>query len=412
MSENAAAPPSTRRASGWITLLVLFGMASTIEAFSVSHVFRFLPLYLGTVHVAPPDVPAWTGYLSAAFFLFGLPLVPFWGVWAERYGRVPIIARSAFVEAVVFAGLWLAQNRWQAAFALLLVGFQLGNTGVMLTALRAVTPRGRVGLAISLFGVTPSLGFAIGPTAGGWLVDHNVLNLHTLFAVDAALSLASGAILLALAREGTRPPAPPGKATRLAFDALRLALTGRVTLIIFGVFGLAYFAQQMANPFLPLLVIRLNGGTSGAAGEIGIVFGASALLGALLSPLAGAAGDRYGFRPLLAAACVLAAASLAGMSAAPSLAWLTVGAVALGAATATAISMVFALLATAVPEERRATTLNLVLLPLYFSSIAGGLVGALLVRNGLNTVLWAGAAVSLVAALLTTRLPSAGPAAR
>src|SRR5437879_13281785 len=144
MSTTGAAATSTRRASGWIALLVLFGIASTVEAFSVSHVFRFLPLYLGTVHVPPSEVPAWTGYLNAAFFLFGLPLVPFWGVWAERYGRIPIIARSAFVEMVVFAVLWLAQNRWQAAFGLLLVGFQLGNTGVMLTALRGVTPHGRV----------------------------------------------------------------------------------------------------------------------------------------------------------------------------------------------------------------------------------------------------------------------------
>ena len=77
MSESAAATVSPRKASGWIALLVLFGMASTIEAATVSHVFRFLPLYLGTVHVAPPDVPAWTGFLNAAFFLFGLPLVPF-----------------------------------------------------------------------------------------------------------------------------------------------------------------------------------------------------------------------------------------------------------------------------------------------------------------------------------------------
>jgi MFS family permease len=411
MFEGAATAASTRKASGWVSLLVLFGLASIIEASTVSHVFRFMPLYLGTVHVPPADVPAWTGYLNAAFFLFGLPLVPFWGVWAERYGRIPIIARSAFVEAVVFAGLWLAQNRWEAAFALLLVGFQLGNTGVMLTALRAVTPHGRVGFAISLFGVTPSLGFALGPTIGGWLVNRGVLDLHSLFAVDAALSLAAGIILLAFAREGPRPPGPPGPATRLALNALRMALTGRVTLIVFGVFGLAYFAQQIANPFLPLLVIRLNGGTSGAAGQIGIVFGASALLGALLAPLAGAAGDRYGFRPLLAGACVLAAASLAGLALAPNLAWLTLGAVALGAATATAISMVFALLATAVPEERRATTLNLVLLPIYFSSMAGGIVGAILVRDGLNTVLWTGAAISLVAALLTTRLPSTSRAA-
>jgi DHA1 family multidrug resistance protein-like MFS transporter len=394
------------RASGWIRLLVLFGIASTVEAFTVSHVFRFLPLYLGTVHVPPSEIPAWTGYLNAAFFLFGLPLVPFWGVWSERYGRVVIIARSAFVEMVVFAVLWLAQNRWQVAFAMLLVGFQLGNTGVMLTALRAVTPQQRVGFVISMFGITPSLGFAIGPAAGGWLVDHGVLDLHSLFALDAAMSLAAGAILLAFAREGPRPAPPSGSATSLALGALRLALTGRMTLIVFGVFGLAYFAQQIANPFLPLLVLRIVHGTAGAAGQIGIVFGASALLGALLSPLAGAAGDRYGFRPLLAGACVLAAASLAELALAPNLVLLTVGAVFLGAASATAISMVFALLATAVPEERRATTLNLVLLPIYFSSIAGGIVGAILVRNGLNTVLLTGAAISLIAALLTTRVPS------
>jgi len=405
LTDSAAATPS-RRASSWISLLVLFGIASTVEAFTVSHVFRFMPLYLSTVHVPPAEVPAWTGYLNAAFFLFGLPLVPFWGVWAERFGRIPIIARSAFVEMVVFAVLWLAQDRWQAAFGLLLVGFQLGNTGVMLTALRAVTPQGRVGFAISLFGVTPSLGFALGPATGGWLVDHRVLNLHSLFAFDAAMSLAAGIILLAFAREGRRPPAPSGSATRLALGAVRMALTGRVTLIVFGVFGLAYFAQQIANPFLPLLVLRLVGSSSGAAGQIGIVFGASALLGALLSPLAGAAGDRYGFRLLLAGACVLAAASLAELALAANLVWLTAGAVALGAATATAISMVFAVLATAVPEERRATTLNLVLLPIYFSSVAGAIVGALLVREGLNTVLWTGAAISLVAALLTTRLPA------
>jgi MFS family permease len=107
---------------------------------------------------------------------------------------------------------------------------------------------------------------------------------------------------------------------------------------------------------------------------------------------------------------VLAAASLAELAVAPNLAWLTAGAVALGAATATTISMVFALLATTVPEERRATTLNLVLLPIYLSSIGGGVVGALLVREGLNTVLWAGAAISVLAVLLTTRLPSAGSA--
>src|SRR5260370_16084034 len=98
-----AAATSTRRVSGWVTLLVLFGIASTVEGFTVSHVFRFLPLYLATVHVPPPEVPAWTGYLNAAFFLFGLPLIPLWRVSAERYGLITIIARSAFLSLVLFS---------------------------------------------------------------------------------------------------------------------------------------------------------------------------------------------------------------------------------------------------------------------------------------------------------------------
>src|SRR3979409_123641 len=200
---------TARQASGWITVLVLFGIASTVEAFTVSHVFRFMPLYLPTVHAPAAEVPALTGYLNAAFFLFGLPLVPFWGVWAERYGRIPIIARSALVEMVVFAVLWLAQNRWQAAFGLLLVGFQLGNTGVMLTALRAVTPPGRVGLAMSLYGITPPLGFALGPLAAGLLGDGLHLDLPGVFLVDAALSLGTGLVLLALVHEAPLPAALP-----------------------------------------------------------------------------------------------------------------------------------------------------------------------------------------------------------
>src|SRR5260370_7689421 len=94
----------------------------------------------------------------------------------------------------------------------------------MLTALRAVTPQGRVGFAISLFGVTPSVGFALGPAAGGWLVDHGFLNLHTLFAFDPAMSLPAGVLLLLFPREGKPGPHPPGSATHPPLAALRLPL--------------------------------------------------------------------------------------------------------------------------------------------------------------------------------------------
>jgi len=60
----------------------------------------------------------------------------------------------------------------------------------------------------------------------------------------------------------------------------------------------------------------------------------------------------------------------------PSVAALALLAVVLGASTATVSAMVFGLLATEIPAERRSTTLNLVYLPLYAAGIVGPAVGA------------------------------------
>ena len=72
------------------------------------------------------------GLFGALIFVVGMPLVPLWGVWADKYSRKAVVIRSALVEAVVFAAVALSREPWQLALSMLLVGFQLGNTGVML----------------------------------------------------------------------------------------------------------------------------------------------------------------------------------------------------------------------------------------------------------------------------------------
>jgi MFS family permease len=64
------------------------------------------------------------------------------------------------------------------------------------------------------------------------------------------------------------------------------------------------------------------------------------------------------------------------MPIAPSVAGLALLAVVLGASTATISAMVFGLLATEVPADRRSATLNLVYLPLYAAGIVGPAIGA------------------------------------
>ena len=54
----------------------------------------------------------------------------------------------------------------------------------------------------------------------------------------------------------------------------------------------------------------------------------------------------------------------------------------LAAATSTVSAMVFGLLATEVPADRRSATLNLVYLPLYAAGIVGPAVGAVVVVVG------------------------------
>ena len=396
-------PVSAPAVQGWPLVLTLFAITSVVEAFGAGHFYRFIPLYLHQLGTPDSLIPKWTGLLTAAAFLFGLPLVPFWGVWADKYSRKLIIVRSAYVEAVVYAGVALSQNRYQLAAATILVGFQLGNSGVMLAALRAATPTRRVGFVTGLLGAAPAVGIALGPVFGGLLVDRAGWSIRDLFFLDAGLSI-STALMLTVAYQEVRPKTPPtDSVVRLALRALRLVVTTRVTRSLLAVFLLVILAQQVALPFFPLVVRRLHPDAVGLATTIGFVFGFATLAGTLLSPLAGALGDRFGLRRALVVSALLSAVSLVLIQRSSTIPELAVASLLFSASTTAAASMIFALLATRVPEDRRSTTLNLVYLPLYLAGIIGGSLGSVLVVGGLDRPLLAGAVLMLGAVVLALR---------
>jgi MFS family permease len=106
------------------------------------------------------------------------------------------------------------------------------------------------------------------------------------------------------------------------------------------------------------------------------VTGTAALVGALISPLAGPLGDRVGFRRVLIVTLLAAGAALLAMPIASSVGVLAVIAVVYAAMQAATQAMVFGLVAVEVAPERRSATLNLVLLPLYVAGIIGPTLGA------------------------------------
>jgi MFS family permease len=368
---NSERPPR----SDWKVLLAVFWITSIVETAGMGQVFAFLPNYVGQMGLEGSDRLAFVGLFTSLIFVVGAPLVPLWGVWADKYSRKAIIIRSALVEAVVFAAIALSREPWQLAVSLLLVGLQLGNTGVMLAALRDVAPRQRIGSVIGFFGSSTALGFALGPMVGGFIVDGLGYSLSTVFAVSAAASVGT-ALLLALTREVRPAVVPQGRVLRLAYGAVRGVMTDRVVRRLFLIYFVAFLANQMSRPFLPVVIEGIVGTGPGLASSIGLVTGIAALIGALSSPIGGMAGDRFGFRNVLVVGLGGGALALALLPWLPSLPLLALAALVFVAFNGIIGPMIFSMLATDVPAERRSATLNLVYLPLYAAGIVGPTTGA------------------------------------
>lgn len=387
---------------GWPALVAVFWITSMVEGLGVSQVFALLPSQLSAMGVPDGDRLSFIGLFSALLFVLGMPLVPLWGVWADKYSRKAVIVRSAIVEAIVFTGMALAREPWHVAVSVLLIGFQLGNTGVMLAGIRDATPSRRLGTVIAAFGASGPVGFAVGPTIAGILIDGLGWTVSGVFGLSAVLSLATAALVTFGSREVRPEVVPEGRVLSLAFGAIRGVLADPAVRGMFLIFGTAFLANQMSRPYVPVVVEEVTGRGPGLASGIALVAGTAALAGALLSPLTGALGDRIGFRPVLVGALVGGAAAIALLPVVPGIGGiplLALVAVAFAACTSAISAMVFGLLATEVPAERRSQTLNLVYLPLYAAGIIGPAVGSQVVKLGLPAPFFLGALVFAVGAV-------------
>ncbi|HEX5825843.1 MAG TPA: MFS transporter [Candidatus Limnocylindrales bacterium] len=387
--------------SDWRRVVTVFWITSMVEGLGVSQVFSFLAPYLREMGVPDSERIPFVGLFSALIFIVGMPLVPLWGVWADKYSRKAVIARSCLVEAVVFVAVALSREPWQLAVSLLLIGFQLGNTGVMLAAIRDVVPRARIGTIIALFGASGPIGFAVGPVLGGYLVDGLGLSLSAMFWVSAGLSVATGALVWFGSREVRPEVIPEGRVLPLAFGALRGVLSDPTVLRIFAIYGVAFLANQMSRPYQALIVEQIVGPGPGLASSIGFVAGTAALVGAITAPFGGVVGDRIGFRPVLIGAMFVGGLALVTVPLAAAIPVLALAVLVFTACNGIVGAMVFSLLATEVPAERRSQTLNLVYLPLYAAGIVGPAVGGTIAGfTGPSGPFWAAAVVFLAGAAL------------
>ncbi len=238
-----------------------------------------------------------SGLFGALIFVVGMPLVPLWGVWADKYSRKAVVIRSALVEAVVFAAVALSREPWQLALSMLLDRASSSATpGSCSAAIRDSVPRRRLGTAIALFGASGPIGFAVGPVLGG--VHHRRPWLGHRRRVHACPpgSRSGRRCSSALASREVRPEVvPSGPILRLAFGALRGVLADIPTRRIFAIFFVAFLANQMTRPYVPVLVARRERTGRRARATSGSWLGRRRSSARCSRRWAAALGDRIGY---------------------------------------------------------------------------------------------------------------------
>lgn len=396
--ETTTPQPQRQHANNWIVLLLVFTTAGVVESQAFGHLTAFRPLYLQQLGVPGRDIATWTGILASMAFVIGLPLLPFWGVWADRYSRKLIIVRSAYVEGVLFTVAALAPNVWVLAGAQILGGFVLGNTGVMLAMLADVTPRKRLGMAVGIASAGFPIGSSIGPFLGGLIAQGP--GIRALLGIDAGASALMGVVLTIIIHEETHRVAKGetvGRMLRAAIDAIVLS---PVVLRLFILYFLTMFGYSLAAPFIPILLQHwYTGDPRQLAGMIGTTLTFSGIAMAFMTPLWGRLGDLTS-RWLILPICLTGiGVGLLFAALAHALLPVQLDIIGIGLFQSGIGPTVIALLALLSPEERRAPILNFSLLPSQLSWFLGPITGAALSRISLSAPFIV-AAASVVAALL------------
>jgi MFS family permease len=385
-------------AEPWLRPALLLALASFVETLGFGHLGAFTPLYLERFGVPHDAVPLWTGMLTAISFVPGLPLAPLWGVWADRYGRKLIIIRSTIGEGLIFLIFGIAGEAWHLLIARALVGFILGNTGVMYALLSDLTKKNQLASAIAFIGAGSTLGVSVGPFIGGWLVEW--IGLDRLYQLDGLACMLVALLLVVGLKEERREPAP----TASTLDLLR-ALPGNlraspIILPLFGLYFIALLGMNLSSPFVPLLVAEVYHGDQLPV-AIGTQMLAAGLLAAICGPVIGRMGGHYGHSRVLGICLGLAALGMAIQALASDFLTLLVARSFLGAVGGGLSPLVVSVIALATPPAQRGSVLNLTLYPGNLSFLIGGVGGSLLATMGLRAVFTASSVILGIAALLT-----------
>jgi DHA1 family tetracycline resistance protein-like MFS transporter len=309
---------------------------------------------------ASPEAIA-TLYATVAFGQ--LVSTPLWGWASDRIGRKPVLAMALFGAAIANLLLAWADTLWLLAASRLLAGLMSGVGAVAFAAATDLTTPATRARAMAWIGASFSLGFILGPAAGGLLAgdDASATNYALIGYVAAGLDLLATILALLFIRESlpagaaAAAKAPPARAG-VAHGVLARSLRDPVLWRLCAVHLLFAGSFSMIDSVVPLFASRVHEFTPRDVGYTFMLMGTvSTLMQALL---VGRITQRFGpFNAVLASSGLLFAGH--GLIAlAPNPAVLVAGLLLLAAAFGLFVAPSSSIVATAAAEHERGAVLG------------------------------------------------------
>ena len=285
-STHATGTPDSDRAHRrrWLTLAVL-SLSLLIIITDTTIVNVAIPTLAGNLHAGPSALEWIVDAYTLAYATLLLPA----GALGDRYGRHRALAAGMAIFGLASLGAALSTSATELiAFRTVMgAGAALATPATMALLTTVFTDRAERAKAIGIWSSASGLGVALGPTAGGWLLDHFAWG--SIFLVNVpivAAALIAGRFVIPASKAPYRPRFdPPGILLAiLASAGLTYTLieagpagwtsAGTLARAAASVLLLAAFIGwelRTDHPMVPLAIFR-NPRFSAASGAIMVLF--------------------------------------------------------------------------------------------------------------------------------------------
>lgn len=275
-------------------------------------------LSLGVRLVFPPLLPYLRETFSLGLTLAGLLLTVLWvayalgqfpgGIIGDRLGEGNALVISTVVSGVAIAVVAVSSTPWMLFGATAVFGFSTALFGpsrfTILSAIYDDRDRTAVGLTLS----AGEAGNAILPVVAGVLAA--AVSWRLGFAVTVPLFFLMAVVLFRVVPGSVSEGSAVDTLSRSTFRYVVRGIAQRAIVLMTGIHLFLFFVYQGFTGFYPTYLVEMKGlSPRFAAGLFGLFF----VVGIVVQPLAGAAGDRFGTRPSLLGVGLVSTAALAAL---------------------------------------------------------------------------------------------------